>query len=254
MTLRLGPGIIACLFDLDGVLTRTATVHAAAWRQLFDELLARRRAAGATGDLRPFDVEHDYLAHVDGRRRRDGVRCFLESRGIVLPDDGPGDALGDSVESLAVRKDAMFRERVDADGVDVVADSVDFVQRLTAAGIRSAVVSSSANARPVLERGGLIDRFELVVDGLVAAQHDLAGKPAPDTFRFAAREMGVEPARAAVVEDAVSGVAAGAAGGFGLVIGIGEGDHAAALVAAGATFAVASLAAVAIDLDGRPGP
>lgn len=248
MTPSLGPDIDVCLFDLDGVLTRTATLHAAAWRQMFDEALARLTATGAPGDLRPFDVEADYLAFVDGRRRRDGVRSFLESRGIALPDDGPGDL---TVESLAVRKDALFRDRLATDGVDVIADSVAFVRRLATVGVRSAVVSSSANARAVLAAGGLTGLFELVVDGVVAARHDLAGKPAPDTFVHAAGLMGVVPARAAVIEDAVAGVAAGAAGGFGLVIGIGSGPHAADLVAAGATFAVASLADVEVDRQER---
>lgn len=244
MSFEFPRSIRCCLFDLDGVLTRTASVHAAAWQELFDEALATLAARGAAGDLHPFDVDDDYRRFVDGRRRRDGVRCFLESRGVVLPEDGAGDL---TVASLAARKDELFGRRLAADGAEVVVANVAFARRLAAAGVRIAVVSSSANARAVLERAGIVDLFDPIVDGVVAAAEDLAGKPAPDMFLRAAEVSGVLPAHAAVVEDAGAGVAAGVAGRFGLVIGIGVGDHAAELVAAGATVVVADLAGATIE-------
>lgn len=244
MTFTFRRSLRACLFDLDGVLTSTASVHAAAWRQLFDEALVALAERGAPGDLRPFDADADYLRFVDGRRRRDGVRCFLESRGVELPEDGPGDL---TVSSLAARKNELFARQLDEQGVQVMTGAVDLVGALAASGIRTGVVSSSANARTVLDRAGILDMFDPVVDGVVAADEGIAGKPAPDMFLRAAALAGVAPGDTAVVEDAVSGVEAAVAGRFGLVIGIGVDEHAAALLAAGADVAVASLAEVTVE-------
>jgi beta-phosphoglucomutase family hydrolase len=234
--------IKACLFDLDGVLTNTAAVHNAAWRETFDAFLAAR--AEATGEpFRPFDPDADYNRYVDGRPRADGVRTFLASRGITLPEGRPDDPPGtDTVNGLGNRKNVLLVERIRTDGVEVFEGSVAYLHAATAAGLRRAVVSASANAPEVLASTGLDKLVEKVVDGRVARAENLRGKPEPDTFLAGARLLGVTPAEAVVFEDALAGVAAGRAGGFGCVIGVNRGDDAGALREHGATVVVDDLA------------
>lgn len=210
----------AFLFDLDGVLTATASVHAAAWKKTFDEYLKKR--SGQTGEpFVPFDTSSDYKPYVDGKLRYDGVDSFLKSRGIDLPWGDPSDSPGvETVCGIGNRKNDMVSEALESEGVQVFDGSVALVKELRQAGIRTAVVSASRNCQAVLRKAGIEDLFEKRVDGVVAAEMNLAGKPAPDTFLKAAELLGVEPSRAVVVEDAVSGVQAGRDGGFGLVIGV----------------------------------
>ncbi len=229
----------AVLFDLDGVLTRTDKIHAAAWKQLFDTVL-KARAAG--GDWTPFCLPDDYLRYLDGKPRYDGVRSFLTARGIALPEGEPGDPPGDdTICAVGNRKDALFTEVLGRDGIEIFDGSVKLLRALRRSGTRVACVSSSRNTKPVLRRAGLLDEFDAVVDGLDLEQHKLAGKPAPDTFLEGARRLGVAPKRAAVIEDAVAGVASGHAGGFGLVIGIDRGVGEAALREAGAHLVLRDL-------------
>ena len=235
-----GTGIDAWLFDLDGVLTDTARVHAQAWKETFDELLAER---SPDGSFAPFDMAADYERLVDGKPRADGVRDFLASRGITLPEGDPSDGPEQrTVFGVGDRKNALVLARLTAGGVTVFAGSVAFVRAVRRAGHRTAVVSASANCAAVLRAGGISDLFDVEVDGVVAAAQHLAGKPAPDTFLYAARQLGVEPARAAVVEDAVAGVSAGRAGRFGLVVGVARRAGPEALRAAGADVVVGDLA------------
>jgi len=210
----------AFLFDLDGVLTATASVHAAAWKKTFDEYLKKR--SGQTGEpFVPFDTSSDYKPYVDGKLRYDGVDSFLKSRGIDLPWGDPSDSPGvETVCGIGNRKNDMVSDAIESEGVQVFDGSVALVRELRQAGIRTAVVSASRNCQAVLQKAGIEDLFEERVDGVVAAEMNLAGKPAPDTFLKAAELLGVEPSRAVVVEDAVSGVQAGRDGGFGLVIGV----------------------------------
>jgi beta-phosphoglucomutase family hydrolase len=224
--------ITACLFDLDGVLTQTAKVHAAAWRQMFDAFL-RERADQAGAPFEPFVIETDYENYVDGRPRLDGVRSFLQARGIEAGEDLVRD-LGDRKQELVQR---LIHER----GVEVYEGSVRFVRAARDHALRRAVVSSSANAREVLAATGIEDLFEARIDGVVAEERGLAGKPAPDTFLAGARELGVEPAHAAVFEDALAGVEAGRAGRFGLVVGVDRGHEADALERHGADIVVRDL-------------
>ncbi|MFQ6170108.1 HAD family hydrolase [Oryzobacter sp. R7] len=232
----------AVLFDLDGVLTPTAEVHRRAWAEMFDAFLA---SWSGEGDTSPW-TEQDYYDHVDGKPRYDGVRDLLLSRGITLPEGAPSDA-PDAVTvcGLGNRKNDAFNAVLDRDGVEPYPGSVALLDVLRDLGTPLAVVSSSANAPAVLEAAGLADRFVTVVDGRVAGELGLAGKPAPDTFVHAAQECGTVPARAVVVEDAVSGVRAGAAGDFALVIGVDRGAGADALTAAGADVVVADLGVLA---------
>jgi beta-phosphoglucomutase family hydrolase len=239
--LGLPDAIRACLFDLDGVLTRTATVHAAAWKELFDEYL-RRRAEETGEPFAPFDIHADYERYVDGKKRADGVRSFLASRGIALPDGSPTDPpTVATVHGLGNRKNDLVLAKMAA-GVEVYPGSVRYVEAARDAGLRRAVVSSSANTRAVLKVTGLTDLFEAVVDGLTAEREALAGKPAPDMFRFAARCVQVAPAEAAVFEDALAGVEAGRAGGFGFVVGVDRTGQAEALQRHGADIVVSDLA------------
>jgi beta-phosphoglucomutase family hydrolase len=247
--LGLPESITACLFDLDGVLTPTAVVHNAAWTQTFDGYL-RERADRDGEPFKPFDPGADYETYVDGKPRADGVRSFLESRGIHLPDgstDDPPDA--ETVNGVANRKNVILLARLKEDGVDAYPGSVAYLRAARDAGLRRAVVSASANCREVVAAAGLEDLLEVRVDGLVAAKEGLRGKPEPDSFLAAAKLLGVPPAEAAVFEDALAGVAAGRAGDFGLVVGVdrvGHG-HAEALLARGATVVVTDLAQL---LDG----
>lgn len=216
------------LFDLDGVITPTAEIHEHAWGELFAD----------------FDyTEADYLRYIDGKPRYDGVRSFLASRNVSLPDGDPTDAPGDdTVCALGNRKNALFNTILERDGIAPYPSSLATIELLDAAGIPSAIVSSSKNARNVLDAAGLGKRFGVVVDGVVAASEHIAGKPASDMFLDAARKIGVDPADVVVVEDAVSGVAAGAAGGFAVVIGVDRGAGAETLLRSGATFVVSDLA------------
>lgn len=235
--------IRACLFDLDGVLTRTASVHAAAWKRMFDEFLAERaRAAGEP--WRPFD-DADYRQYVDGRIRADGTRSFLASRGIVLPEGEPDDPTSaDTINGLGNRKNAMVLDEIDRHGVETFPDGVHLLSEAHSGGLGCAVVSASANTQRVLESTGLAPFVDARIDGVVAEHQHLAGKPAPDTFLAGASALAIDPRLAAVFEDAVAGVAAGHAGGFGLVVGIdrvGNG-HADELRRAGAHVVVTDLA------------
>ncbi len=233
--------IRACLFDLDGVLTRTAVVHAAAWKEMFDEYL-ERRAAETGGPFVPFDAHSDYERFVDGKKRADGVRSFLAARGITLPEGtGTDPPTVASVHGLGNRKNDLVLAKMAA-GVEVYPGSVRYVEAVRSAGLGRAVVSSSANARAVLRVTGLAGLFEIVVDGVVAERDGLAGKPAPDMFRRAARELGVAFDDAAVFEDALAGVEAGRAGGFGFVVGVDRTGHAEELRRHGAHVVVSDLA------------
>jgi beta-phosphoglucomutase family hydrolase len=234
--------IQACLFDLDGVLTQTAKVHAAAWKEMFDAFL-RTRSERAGEPFVPFDAVEDYDEYVDGKPRYDGVRSFLASRGIVLPEGDPSDPPGaETVAGLGNRKNDLVLALIRRDGVTAYDGSVRYVRAVRDAGLRRAVVSSSANCREVLAAAGIEDLFEVRIDGIVARRERLKGKPAPDTFLAAARELGVEPARAAVFEDALAGVAAGRAGGFGFVVGVDRVGQADALRDHGADIVVSDLA------------
>jgi len=236
----------AVLFDLDGVLTATAKIHALCWKRVFDGFLERR--AALTGDeFVPFDTERDYLPYVDGKPRYDGVQSFLASRGIELPWGDPSDPPSDeTVCGLGNTKGALFNQVLQEQGPEVYQRSVDYVRHLHDHGIKTAIVSASKNAGSVLQAAGIDDLFDLRVDGVVAAELQLPGKPAPDTFLEAARRLGVAPGRAVVVEDAESGVAAGRAGQFGLVIGVARAGNAEALRMNGADFVVGSLDEVAV--------
>ncbi|HVL92606.1 MAG TPA: beta-phosphoglucomutase family hydrolase [Acidimicrobiales bacterium] len=239
--LGLPDSIRACLFDLDGVLTRTAAVHALAWAEMFDGYLRERAAASGTAYV-PFDPGSDYRAYVDGMPRADGVRTFLASRGITLPEGEPDDPPGAAtVRGLGNRKNELVLRLIEEEGVAVYDGSVRYVQAARDAGLACAVVSSSANTAAVLSVTGLADLFEVRVDGVVAAERGLAGKPAPDTFLAAARALDVTPGESAVFEDALAGVEAGAAGRFGCVVGVDRGGQAEALLRHGADMVVADL-------------
>jgi beta-phosphoglucomutase family hydrolase len=240
--LGLPSGVSACLFDLDGVLTRTAAVHAAAWQQMFDGYL-RDRATRCGEEFVAFDPVADYDAYVDGRPRYEGVRSFLTSRGIELAQGGPDDAPGaETIDGLGNRKNELLLAMIHEHGVSAYEGSVRYVHAAREAGLRRAVVSSSTNCRDVLAAAGIDGLFEAVVDGVVADREHLAGKPAPDTFLAGARALDVEPAHAAVFEDALAGVQAGRAGNFGLVVGVDRAGQAAALRAHGADVVVDDLA------------
>ncbi len=212
----------AMVFDLDGVITFTARVHAAAWKQLFDDFL-RQRSERLHQPFREFTIEGDYLTYVDGKPRYDGVASFLASRGISIPYGSPSDPpAAQTVCGLGNRKDNLFNERVHAQGVDVDHDAVRFVRELRARGVRIGLASSSRNAVPILERVGIRNLFDEVVDGVVSDRLHLHGKPAPDIFVQCLLQLipGANPRDSGIAEDAISGVAAGHAGGFGLVLGV----------------------------------
>ena len=231
----------ACLFDLDGVLTRTATVHAAAWKEMFDGYLSEQ-AARAGEQFVPFDPVADYARYVDGKPRYDGVRSFLAARGIELPEgkpDDPPDA--ETVRGLGNRKNELVLRLIREGGVEVYEGSVRYLEAARDAGLRRAVVSSSANTRDVLEAAGIEGFIEARIDGVVAEREGLKGKPAPDTFLAGARELDVTPEEAAVFEDALAGVEAGRAGGFACVVGVDRAGQAEALRQHGATVVVSDL-------------
>lgn len=234
----------AVLFDLDGVLTDTARLHAAAWKQMFDEYLAER--AERTGEpFRPFDTGADYVRYVDGKPRFDGVRDFLEGRGIALPEGSADDPpTRETVCGLGNRKNDLVNATLASEGVEAYPGSVALVRNLREQGMKTAVVTSSSNCDTVLAAAGIADLFDARVDGSDLGELGLAGKPAPDAFLEAARRLGVDAKRAVVVEDAISGVQAGSAGGFGMVIGVARKDNAQALTENGADVVVNDLSEI----------
>lgn len=246
ITLGLPEGVRGCLFDLDGVLTKTAKVHAAAWAQMFDEFL-RQRSQQTGEPFVPFDPIADYDAYVDGRPRLDGTRTFLDARGISLPEgkpDDPPDAQTDAptVQGLSNRKNELVQERLKSGGVETYDGSVAYVRAVRDAGLHRAVVSSSANTAQVLRAAGIEDLFETRIDGQIADERHLAGKPAPDFFLAGAQALGLGPSEAAVFEDALAGVAAGRAGHFAFVVGVDRSGQADELRKHGADIVVRDLA------------
>jgi beta-phosphoglucomutase family hydrolase len=240
-------GVRGCLFDLDGVLTRTAKVHAAAWKEMFDGYL-HERAARTGKKFRPFDPSADYAHYVDGKPRYDGVRSFLAARGIELPEGEPGDPPGaETVRGLGNRKNEIVVRMIREGGVEAYEGSVRYLEAAREAGLRRAVVSSSANTREVLVAAGIEGFFEARVDGVVAEREGLKGKPAPDTFLAGARALGVASEEAAVFEDALAGVAAGRAGGFACVVGVDRAGQAGALREHGASIVVSDLSELLED-------
>jgi beta-phosphoglucomutase family hydrolase len=230
-----------CLFDLDGVLTQTAKVHAAAWKEMFDAYL-RRNAEQTNTAFVPFDLVSDYDTYVDGKPRADGTRSFLQSRGIQLPEGTPDDPPeADTVQGLGARKNEIVLRMIRRDGVEAYPGSVRYVHAVRDAGLARAVVSSSTNCRDVLAAAGIEDLFDVRIDGVVAERDHLRGKPAPDTFLAGARALGVEATHAAVFEDALAGVEAGRAGHFGVVVGVDRVGQAAALREHGADVVVTDL-------------
>jgi beta-phosphoglucomutase family hydrolase len=239
--LGLPDDVTTCLFDLDGVLTDTASVHQVAWKDMFDEFLRAWSSANGT-EYVPF-TPRDYETYVDGKPRLDGVRDFLASRDISLPEGGSGDSADeDTVTGLGLRKNVIVLRRIREDGVDVFEGSRRYLQAAMDAGLHRAVVSSSANAGEVLEAAGLDTMIETRVDGVTIHDEHLNGKPAPDTFLAAAARLGMDPGQCAVFEDALSGVAAGRAGHFGIVVGVDRVGQAEQLRASGADIVVTDLA------------
>jgi len=240
--LGLPDSVHACLFDLDGVLTKTAKVHAAAWKEMFDAYLRQR--AKRTGErFVRFDEKDDYDEYVDGKPRGDGVRSFLASRGIELPEGHEDDSPSvETVRGLGDRKNEIVLRLIREHGVEAYEGSVRYLRAAREAGLRRAVVSSSSNCRDVVAAAGIEALLQARVDGIVAEREHLRGKPAPDTFLAGARALGVKPAAAAVFEDALAGVAAGRAGGFGCVVGVDRVGQAEALRAHGADLVVSDLA------------
>ncbi|WP_217143436.1 beta-phosphoglucomutase family hydrolase [Streptomyces sp. AC627_RSS907] len=240
MTTQLGlpDDIQACLFDLDGVVTRTAVVHAAAWKETFDAFLRERDGA----DFRPF-TDSDYDEYVDGRPRADGVRSFLASRGVELPEGAPDDPPdAHTVNGVGNRKNELLLEKIRTDGVEPYEGTLRYIDAVRAAGLATAIVSSSANTRDVLRSIDAERLFDVRIDGVVARERHLPGKPHPDTFLAAARDLGVAPSRAAVFEDALAGMDAGRSGHFGYVVGVDRVGQTEALYAHGADRVVKDLA------------
>jgi beta-phosphoglucomutase family hydrolase len=247
--------ITACLFDLDGVLTQTAKVHCAAWKQMFDEFLKARDGDGYT----PFDPRHDYDTYVDGKPRQDGVRDFLASRDIKLPDGSPDDQpAADTVYGLGNRKNVILLKKIDDDGVEVYEGSVRYLEAAVKAGLRRIVVSSSANTEQVLRVTGLDKYVEGRIDGVTLRERHIAGKPAPDSYIAGAHLAGVAVSAAAVFEDALAGVASGRAGKFGYVVGVNRTGQAEALKRNGADVVVDDLSelldAGSVTATGTAGP
>jgi beta-phosphoglucomutase family hydrolase len=240
--LGLPDGIAACLFDMDGVITQTAKVHDAAWKEMFDEFL-QDWSKEHNEKFVPFDPAHDYDEYVDGKPRLEGIESFLESRGIKLPEGQASDKAGtQTVYGLGNRKNDLFLQVLKRDGVQAYDGSVRYVKAVREAGLRTAIVSSSANTVAVLQAAGVADLFEVRVDHQVAEEHNLRGKPAPDTFLEAAKMLNTAAANAVVYEDALAGVAAGKAGHFGFVVGVDRVGQAEQLHAHGADVVVQDLA------------
>jgi beta-phosphoglucomutase family hydrolase len=245
--LGLPDSVHACLFDLDGVLTDTASVHTQAWKAMFDDFL-RKRADEKGEEFVPFDPDKDYRKYVDGKPREDGVRSFLESRGIELPEgdaDDPPDA--DTVHGLGTRKNDAFQEALHKDGVKVFDGSRRYLEAVKEAGLKIAVVSSSANTKEILKVAGIEDFVQQRVDGVTLREENIEGKPAPDSYLRAAELLEVEPDAAAVFEDAISGVEAGHAGHFGCVVGVDRHDQGDQLRESGADVVVKDLADLLSD-------
>ncbi|MCS5497166.1 beta-phosphoglucomutase family hydrolase [Cnuibacter physcomitrellae] len=239
-----GSRLKAFLFDLDGVLTPTVDLHKEAWRLLFEDEFAKHGVA-------PYEGEADYVAHVDGKPRFDGVRDMLAARGITLPEGELTDPpTADTVMGLGNRKNEMFERALAEQGIAAYPGSLALLDALRGTHFEAAVVSSSRNAVPVLEVARIRDRFDVIVDGVVAAAEGLPGKPAPDTYRAAAARLGLEPSECVVVEDALSGVQAGRAGDFGLVIGVDRGAGGDELIAAGADVVVDDLSELVPATEG----
>jgi beta-phosphoglucomutase family hydrolase len=240
--LKLPDAIRACLFDMDGVLTETAKVHAAAWKQMFDAYL-KERAERTGADYKPFDAGADYDRYVDGKPRYDGVKSFLASRGIELPQGAPDDPPdGETVDGLGNRKNRLVMSVIRDKGVDAYPGSVRLVEAVRKAGLRTAVVSSSTNTAEVIKAAGIEPLFDAMVDGNTVEREHLKGKPAPDAYLAAARDLGVDAAHAAVFEDALAGVESGRAGKFGFVVGVNRAHQADALREHGADVVVDDLA------------
>jgi len=239
--LGLPDAVRGCLFDLDGVITKTAKVHDAAWTEMFDSFL--RDWSSATGTrFVPFDSVKDYEQYIDGKPRLEGTRSFLTSRGIELPEGNEDDPPGaHTIDGLSNRKNQIFLAKIRSEGVEVYEGSVRYVRAAADAGMPRAVVSSSANCRDILAAAHIEDLFDARIDGIVATQQHLRGKPAPDTFLAGARALGLQPAQAVVFEDALAGVAAGRAGQFGYVVGVDRLGQAAALREHGADVVVTDL-------------
>jgi len=243
-------GVKACLFDMDGVVTQTAIVHAAAWKEMFDEFLSAHARSTGTQFV-PFDAHAEYDACVDGKPRLDGTRSFLESRGIELPEGTPDDPPGTpTVYGLSNRKNDLVLAKLAAGGVQVYEGTVTYIRSVRGKGISTAIVSSSANTKQILDSAGLADLFDVRVDGLIAKERGLRGKPAPDTFLAAAEELHLTAAQAAVFEDALAGVEAGRAGHFARVIGVDRVGQAEELSQHGADVVVKDLAEL-LDKDAR---
>ena len=244
MTTKLGlpEAVRACLFDLDGVITETAKVHAAAWKQMFDEFL-RSRAQAKGEPFVPFDAVADYDEYVDGKPRADGTRSFLQSRHIALPEGNADDPpTRETVAGLSARKNDLVLALIAKNGVEVYPGSLRYLKAVRAAGLKTAVVSSSANCKEVLAAAGVTAYFDTRIDGVVAAERHLAGKPAPDTYLAAAQALGVDASEAAVFEDALAGVESGKAGHFAWVVGVDRVGQAAALKQHGGSVVVEDLA------------
>ena len=247
--LGLPDGITACLFDMDGVITQTAKVHDAAWKEMFDEFL-QDWSKQHNEKFVPFDPARDYDEYVDGKPRLEGIESFLESRGIKLPEGQESDKPGtQTVYGLGNRKNDLFMQVLKRDGVQAYDGSVRYVKAVREAGLRTAIVSSSANTVAVLQAAGVADLFEVRVDHQVAEEHNLRGKPAPDTFLEAAKLLNTAAANAVVYEDALAGVAAGKAGHFGFVVGVDRVGQAAELKAHGADIVVKDVSEL-LDQDG----
>jgi beta-phosphoglucomutase family hydrolase len=245
-------GVAACLFDMDGVVTQTAVVHAAAWKEMFDEFLRARAEATGTQFV-PFDPHAEYDTYVDGKPRLDGTRSFLESRGIDLPEGTPDDPPGTpTLCGLSNRKNNLVLEKIAAGGVQVYPGSITYIRSVKDKGISTAIVSASANTVQVLKSAGIEDLFDVRIDGVIAKQRGLCGKPAPDTFLAAAQALGMPARQAAVFEDAQAGVAAGRAGGFAIVVGVDRVGQAEALREHGADIVVKDLAEL-LEGDGQGG-
>ena len=241
------------MFDLDGVVTETASVHAAAWKRVFDDYLRDRNRRNGE-EQPPFDIETDYKRYVDGRSRYDGAQAFLESRGISLPPGEPGDPPEQgTIGAIARRKDEDYRRRLEEDGVRPFPSTVALLRALRSSGARTALFSASRNCVQVLEAAGVRDLFDAKVDGIDAEELGLPGKPDPAIIVEAAARVGVEPERAAVVEDAIAGVKAGRRGGFALVIGVDRAGHGDELRSAGADVVVEDLVEVRVEPDGGGG-
>jgi beta-phosphoglucomutase family hydrolase len=243
-------GVVACLFDMDGVVTQTASVHAAAWKEMFDDFL-RDYAARTGTKFVPFDPHAEYDTYVDGKPRLDGTRSFLESRGIHLPEGTPDDPPGTpTIYGLSSRKNQLVLAKIAAGGVQVYDGTITYIRAIKDKGVSTAIVSASANTKQVLDVAGIAGLFDFRMDGVIAAERGLHGKPAPDTYLAAAQALNVTPDHAAVFEDAQSGVAAGRAGGFALVVGVDRVGQAAELRAHGADIVVQDVAEL-LHSDGQ---